>query len=57
MRKNTEWNYCITLLPKTLIDGTRTTDVLLMRRRINGERQYRKLTPEEEQEWALADAW
>jgi hypothetical protein len=41
--QTTEWEHCYVFLEKTLIDGTRESGDL-MRRRVNGEWQYRRPT-------------
>jgi hypothetical protein len=46
MLKTTEWEHCYVFFPKTLIDGTRARGEL-MRRRVNGQWQYRRPTDEE----------
>ena len=44
--QTTEWEHCYVFLEKTLIDGTCASGDL-MRRRVNGEWQYRRPTEKE----------
>jgi hypothetical protein len=45
-RMTTEWQHCYVFFEKTLIDGTRASGEL-MRRRVKGQWQYRRMTEEE----------
>jgi hypothetical protein len=45
-KRDTEWDFFIPFFPRTLMDGTQSTD-LVMRRRINGKWEYRKPTDAE----------
>ena len=53
---NSDWQFCSVFFRKKLKDGTSASGHL-MRRRINGAWQYRKLTHEEELEWLCVSAW
>jgi hypothetical protein len=48
----TPWSMCCVWFRKTLIDGSRASG-LLMRRYVNGEAQYRRMTQEDEAEARL----
>lgn len=41
----------------TLIDGSRSRDIKVMRRKIGGEWQYRVLTSNETREYLESDCW
>jgi hypothetical protein len=41
-----EWEYCYVFIEKTLMDGMRASGEL-MRRRVNGQWQYRRPTEQE----------
>ncbi|MGZ3409636.1 MAG: hypothetical protein ACXWJW_02760 [Xanthobacteraceae bacterium] len=57
MDQYTEWRKCEALFfSKLLIDGTSATGPL-MRRKVDGKWQYRKLTPDEESERLADVAW
>jgi hypothetical protein len=51
LRRDTERRDVLCISPKVLIDGTRASG-LLMGRRLNGRWIYRRMTPEEEAEFA-----
>lgn len=50
------WGYFDALLAKHLIDGTMSNGAL-MRRKIDGHWQYRKMTEDELLEWQSVRAW
>ena len=52
----TPWELTVVMLPKTLIDGTRRSGPLMVRK-VNGVREYRAMTPDEEHEHVSQDAW
>ena len=52
----TEWQFCSRFFKKRLIDGSYANG-RLMRRKINGEWQYRKLTDDEEGDEFERMAW
>ena len=57
MDQNTDWRRCEPLFfSKRLIDGTWATGPL-MRRKVEGKWQYRKLTPDEEAERLAEVSW
>jgi len=51
-----EWELCTCWFSKRLIDGTYSNG-RLMRRKINGEWQYRHLTESELSDWFSREAW
>lgn len=58
MADSTEWEFCDPFLPKRLLDGQRSSfGETLMRRRVKGVWQYRRLTPKESAEWVSMTAW
>jgi hypothetical protein len=50
------WDFCNPIFKKKLIDATPANGGL-MRRRIKGQWQYRKMTAEDEAERIRSDAW
>lgn len=50
------WEPCDTYRKHRLIDGTKDTGSL-MRRRVNGRRQYRAMTDREFIDWMCVKAW
>jgi hypothetical protein len=57
MEKDTDWNYYeSSFTTKLLIDGSRSSGPL-MRRQINHEWKYRRMTKEEETEYMSGTIW
>jgi len=56
LRPDTRWSDCFCIWSKVLIDGT-TGVGRLMRRRVNGQWRYRRMTLDEERQFERDEAW
>lgn len=53
-----EWDYYDPLFFSVrLIDGTRHSGLVMRRRNADGQKEYRRMTPEEESEYSSMDRW
>ncbi len=57
MPSDPEWEWTSGGRDKPSINGGMVTSYWKMRRKVNGEWQYRELTPEEEEFWVEKLAW
>lgn len=57
MSSDPQWEWISGGRDKPSINGDMVTTYWKMRRKVNGEWQYRELTPEEEEYWVEKMAW
>lgn len=57
MPTETEWEWTSSIRDKPSVNGGMVTTFWKMRRKVDGQLQYRELTPEEEEYWVEKLAW